>query len=116
MRNYIFIIYYMGCLFCSWSIRVNAQGKSEYFRLPASEESMREIVIDKVFDSNEVLDVFDNTSAIYGLSITMDINRSVDKGLVRILLEDSNGKKYLVAESYKEISNTKKKSKLVKIL
>lgn len=75
---------------------------------------MREIVIDKVFDSNEVLDVFDNTSAIYGLSITMDINRSVDKGLVRILLEDSNGKKYLVAESYKEISNTKKNQNLSK--
>ena len=56
------------------------------------------------FSRDTTLAIFERIGNISGLSITMDVEKVSDDFLVRILLEDSDGRKHLVAESYRELA------------
>lgn len=110
MRNYIFITLLSTCLLCL-SGQANAQSKSACFSLQSAKLT-KEIPIQKTFSNSKnenQLKMFKDIESVYGIAVTMDINRLSDDFLVRILLEDTKGKIHLIAESYKEIA-TKEKS------
>lgn len=57
-----------------------------------------------------VLDINTRSQSITGLSASIRINETSPSHFVRIVLEDTNGRHYLVAESYKEIAEPEKTS------
>ncbi|MBQ9637213.1 MAG: hypothetical protein IJV36_04860 [Prevotella sp.] len=68
-----------------------------------SDSSQKVIAVGQDISKETTLDVFRGIAAVSGLSVTMDVEKLAKDFLVRILLEDTEGHKYLVAESYKEI-------------
>lgn len=54
-----------------------------------------------------VLAINNRSQPISAFSINMKVDKTLPSSFVRIILEDMNGKQYLVAESYKEIADKK---------
>lgn len=95
----------MYVLFLSIDIGICAQNVKVYGLLDTN--SVSEIIINKLYDSNATFTNFGKDISICGLSVNMVVNKKNSDFLVRIVLEDSKGDSYLVAESYKEISDEK---------
>lgn len=72
------------------------------FRLQAP--AQQTININQTITANDTLNVFGNVGNIYGLSVNMTVTRNADYFLVRLILEDTDGKDYLLGESYREIA------------
>lgn len=71
---------------------------------------VQNIVIDSVYEKNTELFVFEDVNYIDGLSVTMDVAILSSDFLIRVILEDMKGHQYLVAESYKELSQKRTQS------
>lgn len=100
MKLYRFILYVvLTCLL--GSAKAVAQQDSP-FRLQASRQSSMNV--SRTFTGNDTLYIFNSTGTIYGLSVDMQAVRHSADFLVRLVLEDSDGKEHLVAESYREIA------------
>lgn len=94
--------------------QADAQSKASCFKMQSA-GSEKVVSVEKTFrDSKDdnVLRLFDAVDEAYGLSVTMDVTRLTENYLVRLLLEDAEGRKHLVAESYKEISPAEKSFQL----
>jgi C1A family cysteine protease len=86
--------------------QADAQSKAECFKMQTG-RAVKEIPVEKTFPAergNNELKLFDGIDAVYGLSVTMDIQRLAENYLVRVVLIDKEGHKHLVAESYREIA------------
>ena len=94
--------------------QADAQSKAECFKMQTG-RAVKEIPVEKTFTaerSNNELKLFDGIDAVYGLSVTMDIQRLAENYLVRVVLIDKEGHKHLVAESYREIAPEEKNLQL----
>lgn len=110
MKKHVFFTLLSVCLL-GFSGQADAQSKADCFKMQST-NGLKEIPVEKLFTGERganVLKIFDGIDALYGLSVTMDVTRLSDNFLVRILLEDADGHKHLVAESYKEIATVEKK-------
>ena len=97
-----------------FSGQADAQSKGECFKMQSTKE-LKVISVEKTFSDSKggnALKVFDGIETAFGVSVSMDIMRLSDDYLVRVLLEDAEGKKHLVAESYREIAPAEKSMKL----
>ena len=103
MRRILNRFGFLICLSVFFLLPIKAQRESP-FRMLASKD-VESIVVDKIFLSNDHLNLFDTPLRIYGLSVDMVIEALTPEFLVRILLTDSEEKKHLVAEVYKETSD-----------
>lgn len=75
------------------------------FRMPSSIRSnLTTINIHQHFTSDTVLSIFDNQQPIYGLHVDMEAAIDSDNFIIRLILEDTDGESYLVAESYRELA------------
>ena len=70
-----------------------------------SKSAIKTISVNRSLSKEAALDLFGGVNTAYGMSVTMNVERLSDDFLVRILLEDVEGKKHLVAESYREIAS-----------
>lgn len=70
-----------------------------------SKSAIKTIAVNQSFSKEAALDLFGGVNTAYGMAVTMNVERLSDDFLVRILLEDVEGKKHLVAESYREIAS-----------
>jgi hypothetical protein len=65
------------------------------------------IEIYQTFTSDAEIQPFTPEDTIYGISVNGSVNLESDTSLVRILLTDINGNKWMIYESYPLIANTK---------
>ena len=107
MRKQVLFILLSLCLLglCG---QASAQSDNAIFTMQ-SKSDQKTIAVRTAINRNTTLEVFDNIESIYGLAVTMDVEQLSNDYMVRVLLEDAEGRKYLVAESYKEIAPTDKK-------
>ena len=61
--------------------------------------------VNNSFTVNDTLVCFDSTVPINGLSVTMNVVRLSANFMVRLLLEDIDGRNHLIAESYAELAD-----------
>jgi len=101
--NYLFYRNGIICLLLIVLIRANAQSGTPFRMRPST--SIQNITIDSLFQTSDTLDIFNNTTNIYGLSVDMSVIALSSDFLARIVLADNENHQYLVAESYREISN-----------
>lgn len=85
------------------ALQMSAQSESP-FRM-RSVINTQEISIDSFFDADTTISVFNGISDIYGLSVSMNVVALSEDFLVRVILTDNDEEQYLVAESYKELSD-----------
>lgn len=93
-----------------FSGHVDAQSKADCFKMQST-KGVKEIPVEKTFSESKgdnELKLFDGIESAYALSVSMDITRLSENFLVRVLLKDAEGRKHLVAESYKEIAPSEK--------
>lgn len=102
MKELLFSTLLSVCLL-GLSGQADAQSQSP-FRLRASGD-VYTVNVNKTYTANDSLTVLDSTSYINGLCVTMNVVRHSSDFMVRLLLEDSYGRYYLVAESYPELAN-----------
>ena len=86
-------------LFC---INVMADGR---FAMRSSNRAISSIAVNRTFSVSSVFSPVSHTNQISGLSISGNITRLSQDYVVRIILKDSEGKEYLVLESYEEIKD-----------
>ena len=90
------------CIILMILVQANAQSGAPFKMRPST--SIQKITIDSLFQNSDTLNIFDNTSNIYGLAVDMSVIALSPNFLVRIILTDDDDNQYLVAESYREIS------------
>lgn len=73
-----------------------------------SKSAIKTISVNRSISKEAALDLFGGVNTAYGMAVTMNVERLSDDFLVRILLEDVEGKKHLVAESYREIASNER--------
>lgn len=95
--------YIIGILFLLTSNLFVCAQSQKAFTLQ-SKEYVKEISIEREISKDTEVSCQDFQQPIFGLSLDMDVTKKKDDYLVRIMLEDSYGQSYLVAESYKEIA------------
>lgn len=82
--------------------QADAQGLSP-FRLRASGVTTTQLV-NQTFTAYDTISDFGTTLPVNGLSVTMKVIPHSQDFIVRILLEDTDGKSYLVVEAYNELA------------
>lgn len=109
MKRHAFFTLLSVCLL-GFSGHAEAQSKADCFKMQST-KGVKEISVEKFFSDSKgdnELKPFDGIEAVYALSVSMDITRLSENFLVRVLLKDAEGRKHLVAESYKEIAPSEK--------
>ena len=109
MKKHVFFTLLSVCLL-GFSGQADAQSKADCFKMQST-KGVKEIPVEKFFPDSKgdnELKLFDDIEAVYALSVSMDITRLSENFLVRVLLKDAEGRKHLVAESYKEIAPSEK--------
>ena len=109
MKKHVFFTLLSVCLL-GFLGHADAQSKADCFKMQST-KGVKEISVEKFFPDSKgdnELKLFDGIEAVYALSVSMDITRLSESFLVRVLLKDADGRKHLVAESYKEIAPSDK--------
>lgn len=71
--------------------------ESDLFKLTEKNNNSH-FLLDTTYEKNDTLDLNFLDTTISGLSVDMDVTATNDDYLVRLIMEDTKGKKYLVAE------------------
>ncbi len=87
-------------------LHVKAQTENPFRIQSSSNEKC--FIVDSIFQIDSQINVFDNKSQIYGLSINMSIESFSKDYLVRVVLTDNEGFQYLVAEAFEELYDKNK--------
>lgn len=109
MKWHVFFTLLSVCLL-GFLGQADAQSKADCFKMQST-KGVKEIPVEKTFSDSKgdnELKLFDGIEAVYALSVSMDITCLTENFLVRVLLKDAEGRKHLVAESYKEIAPSEK--------
>lgn len=97
--------YRIGVIICSFffALQLCAQSGAP-FRM-RSVINTQSVPVDSYFQTDTTLSVFNGITCIYGLSVSMTVEAQAEDFLVRLILKDDNNEQYLVAETYRELSD-----------
>lgn len=105
MKRNIITLLFVSIAFFGLPKSIDAQNGGPFNMPPAMMSNLSTININHRFTSDTLLYIFNSQQPIYGLSVNMETVRDSSEFLMRLILEDSTGESYLIAESYTELSS-----------